>query len=895
MTQGAPQRRRGRWRLAAAGYVLLLAASYLVWAAYPPRPELGPRDRVLELEEVRDGARGEQRVRLVYRDYPADVPDAQVLLMLHGSPGGMHDFTSLAQRLRGRFRIVVPDLPGFGKSRQAIPDYSVEAHAHYMVELLEELDLPAVHVVPFSMAGAVALHLADLAPERVHSITMVACIGVQELELFGSYELNHVVHGLQLAVIDLVRWLAPHFGRFESFPLGHAYARNFFDTDQRPVRELLDRYDAPMLILHGTNDFLVPIEAAREHHRLVPQSELVELDTGHFLLWTDTDEVADRISAYVERAERGGAARREDAMPARSERARAPFDPAVVPRLGATGLLIAMLLLAAATLVSEDLTCIGAGLLVAQGRIGFVPAVVACFLGIFVGDLMLYFLGRWLGRPALARAPLRWFVQPASVERASAWFSRRGGQVIFLSRFAPGLRLPTYFAAGAAHTSLAMFAGYFILAAVVWTPILVGLAVWAGQEAFDLVEAYALPALLVLALGLLMLERLLVPLLSARGRRTLIGRCRRWAHWEFWPPGVFYIPVVGYVCWLALRHRSLTVVTAVNPAIPTSGFIGESKTAILEAFGDDPRVARWCTLALACPEERRRERAAELLSRTGLPLVLKPDIGQRGSGVVVLRREEALWRAVADLACDSILQEYVPGPEFGVFYVRIPGEPRGSVFSITKKRTATVVGDGTSTLEELVLRDDRAVCMARIYFENLGARVGEVPARGEEVPLVELGTHCRGAIFLDGGELRSAALESAIDDLSKRFDGFWFGRYDVRGASADQLSAGRGFKMIELNGVTSEATHIYDPKNGLFQAYRVLFEQWRLAYDIGARNVERGARPSSLTELARRLWAYRRLKKRHTSPSLSGVAAEVPGETRPGSVAGAPLTRTTTE
>src|SRR3712207_6887879 len=64
-----------------------------------------------------------------------------------------------------------------------------------------------------------------------------------------------------------------------------------------------------------------------------------------------------------------------------------------------------------------DLTCVAAGVMAAQGRIGFAAAATACLLGIFVGDLLLFLAGRHLGRPALRRAPLRWLVKPRSEER----------------------------------------------------------------------------------------------------------------------------------------------------------------------------------------------------------------------------------------------------------------------------------------------------------------------------------------------------------------------------------------------------------------------------------------------------------------------------------------------
>jgi hypothetical protein len=63
------------------------------------------------------------------------------------------------------------------------------------------------------------------------------------------------------------------------------------------------------------------------------------------------------------------------------------------------------------------------------------------------------------------------------------------------------------------------------------------------------------------------------------------------------------------------------------------------------------------------------------------------------------------------------------------------------------------------------------------------------------------------------------------------------------------LRAGRNLKVIELNGVTSEATSIYDPRNSVLAAWRVLFAQWRIAFEIGAQNRKRGARPAGVWRL----------------------------------------------
>ena len=346
-----------------------------------------------------------------------------------------------------------------------------------------------------------------------------------------------------------------------------------------------------------------------------------------------------------------------------------------------------------------------------------------------------------------------------------------------------------------------------------------------------------------------------------RRRRQLAGWWKRLRRWEFWPPYLFYPPVVAYIAYLGIRFRSWTLFTAANPAIPAGGFVGESKHLILKRLKD---AAAWlpCSTLLAPGVSSERVAAAEeFMRQRGLqfPVVLKPDAGQRGSGVAIVRSPEQLRDYLTRTLFPAILQEYVLGEEYGIFYYRYPGSERGRIFSMTEKRMPVLVGDGRCTLEELILADDRAVCMSEFYLRKNSGRTHEVPAAGETVQLVEIGAHCRGAIFLDGGESITPSLEEVIDQIAKGFDGFFFGRFDIRVPSRQDLMAGRNLKIIELNGVTSEATHIYDPRLNLLDAYRVLFRQWRIAFEIGALNRARSNRPASVGELLDAARQYSRL------------------------------------
>jgi len=428
------------------------------------------------------------------------------------------------------------------------------------------------------------------------------------------------------------------------------------------------------------------------------------------------------------------------------------------------------------------------------------------------------------------------------------------------------LRLPTYFAAGLLRTGFWRFASLFLVASSIWTPLLVGATAAFGEQTLKAAFARRGNVLVVFAVLLafgFIARKIFELMVNYRSRRALVGFLKRKVRWEFWPPWAAYIPLVPYIAWLALRHRSLTLFTAANPGMPSGGFVGESKSQILDHLSRaDEAVAAYAVIPAALQTYARVQRAHEFLERHGLafPVVLKPDVGERGSGVAVIRNESELEAYLRTAEEDTIIQQYLDGLEFGVFYYRFPGESEGRVFSITEKHFPTVVGDGNRSLAELILQDQRAVCLADVYLSRSRRPVDEVPMAGEPVRLVEIGSHCRGSVFLDGSHLKTSALEKGIDRISQRHPGFYFGRYDVRTPSIQALQEGF-FRVIELNGVSAEATHIYDPAVSGLDAYRVLFRQWRLAFEIGSMNRERGARPMPAIELANLIW--RRLRRKN--------------------------------
>lgn len=361
-----------------------------------------------------------------------------------------------------------------------------------------------------------------------------------------------------------------------------------------------------------------------------------------------------------------------------------------------------------------------------------------------------------------------------------------------------------------------------------------------------------------------------------RRRRLISSSLKRSIRWEFWPIWLFYMPVVVYIAWLSLRHRGL-VFSAVNPCMEDGGFVGESKSSVLLPLQESlvDKVALTSVVPLGLPLKDQCQYVREFMSEHQLtyPIILKPDVGQRGADVAVIESDVKMQGYLKIACVDTIVQEYIPGVEFGVFYIRRPEEAKGSIYSITHKCFPFVIGDGEKTLEQLILSHPRLHYMAHFLLDQHRERLYEIPKKNEQVDVVRLGSHCRGSLFLDGKAYYTPELESVVDRVSQQLHGFYFGRYDIRAASIEAFQRGE-IKVIELNGVTSESTNIYDPKNSIVTAYRILMKQWKIAFEIGSYHVDRGQRKLGFFEMLKKAFAeknQRVLEEGNNSSSLAPV------------------------
>jgi len=513
-----------------------------------------------------------------------------------------------------------------------------------------------------------------------------------------------------------------------------------------------------------------------------------------------------------------------------------------------------------ATFVLEDAAAIGAGLLLAAGHISWPAAFISCFLGIWLGDVGLYALARSAGRNWFEKSSLK--KHSTKVSRSEEWFKERGTLILIFSRAVPGARLPTYLAAGFLRVPFAKFLLVTGAAAFVWTFIILFLAQTFGAQVFKWLGHYKLGSLWLMGGGMF----LLITFQWIRRAwvnfdwRKFSTALARWTRWEFWPMWLFYPPVAIHYLWLVVKYRGAMLPTAANPGIFSGGLVGESKMETLrDLMNTSPEFTAEAELIAGDSAQARLISLREICVRKKIayPFILKPDLGQRGAGIKLIRREAQAEAYLKETSAPLLVQRFAEGPhEVGIFYYRFPNESRGHIFAITEKVFPAVTGDGKSTVAELIWGDDRARFMAEKYLPRLGARQDDVLAKGETQSLVQAGNHAQGCIFRDGMRLNSPALEERIDEISKKVSGFFIGRYDIRFASEEDLRAGKNFQIIELNGAAAEATSIYDARNSLWSAYRTLFRQWDLVFAIGAENRRRGCVPMTISDCLRALRNY---------------------------------------
>lgn len=224
------------------------------------------------------------------------------------------------------------------------------------------------------------------------------------------------------------------------------------------------------------------------------------------------------------------------------------------------------------------------------------------------------------------------------------------------------------------------------------------------------------------------------------------------------------------------------------------------------------------------------------------PLIVKPDIGLRGSAVKKIHNNEELTAYNKKAGFDYLVQDLIPFPnELGIFYVRYPHEEKGRITGIVAKEFLIVTGDGKQTVEQLLKRNPRYEFQVKALKREYGDKLSEILPAGKELNLVPYGNHARGARFVDVSARATPELNEVMNAVCTAIPGFYFGRIDLMYNTPEELEQGKNFSIVELNGAASEPAHIYDPEHSLLFAWKELLRHTRYMYEISVENHKNGA------------------------------------------------------
>ncbi len=320
-----------------------------------------------------------------------------------------------------------------------------------------------------------------------------------------------------------------------------------------------------------------------------------------------------------------------------------------------------------------------------------------------------------------------------------------------------------------------------------------------------------------------------------------IFRSFRYENWPFW---LFYAPVVPFWLWCSIRLRSFTYFTLANPKWKNGGFSAYSKSEILACI-DATYYAAFQTI------EKTHTK-----SIFPYPFVAKPDIGERGIGVALIRNDEEWQNYQKSARYPLMVQQYIDYPlEFGLFYVRMPDEAEGKILHITSKKFLTIKGDGLQTFGALLQAQNRARKRIKFWKEHYADLWDLILEQDKEVLIEPIGNHNRGTEFTESNRLITKQLQQNINKIAKGIPAFYYGRFDVKAKDTHSFQKGH-FVILELNGTNSEPTHIYDPQYTIWKAYREVFTTFNYQFRIAQQNRKRNYKARPLIPFIRDVYQH---------------------------------------
>jgi pimeloyl-ACP methyl ester carboxylesterase len=211
------------------------------------------------------------------------------LLLICGLGADLTQFAGCTRRLARRYRVVVFDNRGAGRSGKPDVPYTVALMAQDTVGLMDALAIPRAHLLGVSMGGRIALELALSYPDRVGRLILVSTSARGRGKVYLS---------LPARLLHLVSWLPGLRGRYPQ--PRYAWERQAQASVTYNASGRLGQVRAPTLILHGRQDGSMPLSMAEALRDGVPGAQLEVFPGGHmFFLFGQRERFLDRVEGFL--------------------------------------------------------------------------------------------------------------------------------------------------------------------------------------------------------------------------------------------------------------------------------------------------------------------------------------------------------------------------------------------------------------------------------------------------------------------------------------------------------------------------------------------------------------------------------------------------------------------
>ncbi len=308
-------------------------------------------------------------------------------------------------------------------------------------------------------------------------------------------------------------------------------------------------------------------------------------------------------------------------------------------------------------------------------------------------------------------------------------------------------------------------------------------------------------------------------------------------NWELWPFKLRYFLISPVWIWYCIRSGSFWFFSSSNPTLTFGGLEGEGKKEMYDLL---PREFYPKTIYISQGVDFNEIKKQVLSNGFKYPFIVKPDVGMKGLLFRKIDHENELKLYHQKNPVDYLIQELIEYPlEVSVFYYRFPEHQKGVITGFIQKELMDVFGDGKSTLWELILSHPKAKHRPEEMKIKHEAYLDRVLENGERYILTYAANLNRGAKF--------TSLKHFIDDdLLRIFDhishhaSFYYGRYDIKCQSVEDLKKGKNFSILEFNGSGAEPNHVYNTGKTLFEAYRVFLKHWQVLFEISRYNHRNG-------------------------------------------------------